>query len=89
MPKLRPTDQQRRERALAGALARGQAYNGLKFDKDVAAAIGVSAPAYCRYKANAFQNADFELFCRLARRIGLTGEEICKIVGIPLREETL
>lgn len=83
MPKLRQTDQQRRELALAGAVARGAVYSGLKRDKDVAAALDISAPAYCRYKANSFRNADFSLFCRLARRLELTGEEVCKIVGVP------
>lgn len=83
MPKLRQTDQQRREVALAGAIARGAAYNGLKHDKDVAGSVGVTPASYCRYKANSFRNADFDLFCRLARRLGLTGEEVCRIVGVP------
>lgn len=85
MPKLRVSDLRAQELAFVGAVARGAACSGLNTDLAVAAALDISRPAYSRYKANHFQNAKFSLFCRMARRLGLTGEEVCKIVGVPYR----
>lgn len=86
MPKLRQTDQQRRDAYIAGAVARGTAESGLKWDRAVAECLGIGGPAFCKHKANSFQGMQLGMFSKMARRLGLTGEEVCKIIGVPYRE---
>lgn len=86
MPRLRMTEQQRRERALLGAVGRGKACAGLNTDKAVAEAISVAPCTYSRLKAGAFQGMDLGKFGQLARTLGLTGREVCEAVGVPYHE---
>lgn len=86
MPRPRLTEQQRRERALAGAIARAAAEEGLELDKDIAKVIGMTDKTYSYYKKKKFQNANLEQFGRLARNLRLTGREVCAAIGIPYEE---
>ena len=83
MPKLRETDQQKRERFFLAAVERGKTQQGFRYDKDVAEALGMNKDSYSLYKRKAFQNLNFSLFCKMARLLKLTGREVCTIIGVP------
>jgi len=87
MPKLRPTPQQLRERAVMKALARSQVDLDLPFDKDVAGHIGIEPRCYCSRKQKKFQGTSLEDFADMARRLRFTGQEVCEIIGVPYLTE--
>ncbi len=78
----RETEQQKRERALMASIARGKAQKGYARDVDVAMAIGVSEATFCRSKKKGFQNMDVYKFGLMARKLGLTGREVCAALGV-------
>lgn len=83
----RVTPQQQRERALMGAIGRCVSEKGLHNDIDVAAYLGMLPQSYGRYRRMKFQTPGFLLFCKVARRLGFTGREVCAAVGVPYEEE--
>lgn len=83
MPKLRETEQQKREKALMVAIARSSAELGLSCDKEIAELLDISPQSYGQYKKKNFQTPGFELFCKMARRLKLTGPEVCAVIGVP------
>lgn len=83
MPKLRETDQQKRERALMVAIARSAAEMDLENDKEMAELLGMSPQSYGQYKKKRFQTPGFLLFCKMARTLHMTGREVCAAVGVP------
>lgn len=87
MPKLRASEQQLRESALMCAVARACAANELSCDKDVADALGITARRYMYRKGQNFQGMPISEFGRMARRLRLTGREVCAALGVPFVEE--
>lgn len=83
MPKLRETDQQKREKALMVAIARGAAEMELDTDKEVAEKLGMKPQNYSKAKKKHFQSPGFVMFCKMARILHFSGRELCTIVGVP------
>lgn len=79
----RETEQQKRERALLAAVARGKVQKGFDRDVDLAIAVGIAESTFCRYKKDGFQKMDLYRFGMMARKLGLSGREICAAVGVP------
>lgn len=79
----RTTAQQKREKALVGAIGRSAAEKGLHTDAEIAAYLGMLPQSYGRYRRENFQTKGFLTFCFIARRLGLTGREVCAAVGVP------
>lgn len=88
MPKLRMTDQQRREKALMRALEKAKFENDLKYDIDVANRLGVVPVTYLRRKKKSFQTTPLQDFALMARVLHFTGREVCEIIGVPYKEVT-
>lgn len=87
MPKLRPTGQQNRELILMCALARACAEGGLDSDREVADRIGITPRQFAYRKEQKFQGMSICDFGRMARRLHLTGREVCEALGVPYSEE--
>lgn len=87
MSKPRLTEQQRRERALMGAIARAATEEGLAYDKDIADAIGLTRTNYVYHKKYGFQSLTLMRFGVIARRLHLTGKEVCVALGVPYEEK--
>ena len=83
MPRAPATAQERRERALTRAIARGKADMGLEYDCQVAELMGMSKYSYSMYKKQKFQNLDLLQFALLANTLKLTGREVCACIGVP------
>lgn len=79
----RLTPQQRREKALLGAIGKHTAEMGLRRDCDIAARIGMSRQSWSKYRNKNFQMPGLLVFGLIARRLGFTGREVCEIVGVP------
>jgi hypothetical protein len=84
VPKLRPTELQRQQKAFEAALARASVEMNLKYDKDVASVVGVSPRMYSHYKADNFDGLTVDKLRQIIKRLELTGEEVCKFLGAPL-----
>lgn len=82
----RTTPQQQREKALVGAIGRSLAEKGLHSDVDVAAYLGMLPQSYGNYRRKNFQTPGFLTFCKIARKLGLTGREVCAAVGVPYED---
>lgn len=83
MPKLRMTDQQKREKALAKATVRAQVDEELPRDQDVAERLGITPGAYAKRKLNPYRAYGFEEAGNMARKLKFTGRELCEICGVP------
>lgn len=79
----RISEQERREKALMGIMAKHAAEMGLHTDKDVAELLGISPESYGQYKRKKFQTPGFLLFCKIVNKLQLDGREICTITGAP------
>lgn len=86
MPRAPATAQEKREKALILAIARGKADRGLEFDCQVAELIGISRSYYCTLKKEKFQGLDLSQFACLARGLRLTGREVCACLGVPYED---
>lgn len=89
MPKLKMTEEQKRENMVQQAIARGKASQGFKFDAQIAEYLGVSRCFYSSHKAKCFNNMHVDLFFRLLRRLKVTDRELCAMAGIPYRPNEL
>lgn len=87
MPRPRMTEQQRREKALELALARTRTELDLPMDKSLAAYVGMTDKNFSYYKSRRFQNLDLQRFANMARRLRMTGKEVCDILGVPYQQE--
>lgn len=88
MPKLRRTDQERREKALELAIARAKVQMDLPHDADIAAALGMSHGTYsCRKSRGLYRSFGLDKVSQLARGLRLTGPELCEIIGVPYAKE--
>jgi len=87
MPKLRMTEQQRRERVLVGAVARAMAEEDLHTDAQAGQFVGIPESSFWRYRRDKFQKIPFQQFCKMARRLNLTGWEVCAAIGIPYADD--
>lgn len=85
MPKLKMTNEQKRENALRQAMARGKASQGFKHDKQIAEALGMSRPNFSHHQLDGFKRMSTETFFRMVRRLQITDRELCTIAGIPYR----
>lgn len=83
MPKLRMTEAERCEKAYRRAMARAQADMGLFKDCDVADKLKISKSVYCRAKQDGYRSYGFAKAGTLARGMGMTGREVCAILGVP------
>ena len=79
----RETEQQKREKALMAAMARGKVLKSLPRDIDVANRLNIPHCTFERHKKDAFQRLDLYKFGLMARTLGFTGREVCDIVGVP------
>lgn len=77
------TVQQKRERALETAIARGMAAEGIKYDMDLAKAIDMSPATYSRHKNSGYQKMELSEFAAMVRRLHFTGAELCAAIGVP------
>lgn len=82
----RETEQQKREKALLAAVARGKIQESVRRDIDLAAMLGMPQSSFSQHKRKGFQNMDFGKFCIMARKLRLTGREICAAVGVPYED---
>ncbi|MDN0032606.1 hypothetical protein QVN85_06780 [Oscillibacter valericigenes] len=87
MPKLRDTPQQRRDKAFRGALDRGLSENEIT-DKVLADKLGVTNVTVSRWRGGQYPKMTLERFAELAARVGMTGQEVCRIIGVPYKEES-
>lgn len=81
MPKLRLTEQQRREKALERAMARARVDLGLHKDMDVCAYLQIPRSTFSRFQAAPYKS--FERVAHLVRRMEFTDRELCEIFGVP------
>lgn len=88
MSRPRLTDRQKQERALFAAVGRASGEMGLKMDCEIAALFGMGASTYSARKTNMFKRWGFEDASRLARTLHLTGEEVCRILGVPYKSQS-
>lgn len=79
----RVSEQERREKALMGTIAKHAAEMGLYEGKDIAAFLGMSPQSYGQYRKKKFQTPGFILFCFIARKFQMSGREVCAAVGVP------
>lgn len=86
MPKLRDTPQQRRDKAFRGALDRGRSENELT-DRQLADRIGVNCCTVSRWRHGGYPLMSLESFSSLAQKVGMTGQEVCRIIGVPYKAE--
>lgn len=87
MPKLRLTEQQRREKALQRAIARARVDLDLPQDSDLCDYLNIPRSTYTRYKREPYHGFGFDQAAHLARALGFTGRELCEICGIPYKTE--
>lgn len=83
----RLTPQQRREKALAGAVSRAKTEMGFRTDTEIAVFLGMNPSTYSYYRRKNFQNMDIDMFGTIARKIGLTGREICAAMGVQYEDQ--
>ena len=88
MPRPRMTEQQVRVKALIRAIARAQVDLDLPKDQDMAKALGITQSAYSKRKHEPYRGYGFDRASELARRLHLTGREVCEIIGVPYEEVT-
>lgn len=87
MPRPRMTEQQQREKALQRAVARAKVDMDLPRDQDVAQTIGMGQSAYSKRKQDLYRGFGFDRASQFARRLHLTGKEVCEIIGVPYAPE--
>lgn len=86
MPKLRKTDQQKRESAFWAAIAERAARKGLKTDAEIAATIGMSRSSYTRRKSDPYDRMSLGEAVRMNRALGITPAQCLEYMGYT-REE--
>lgn len=85
MPKLRDTPQQRRDKAFRGALDRGLSENEMT-DVELAGRMGVTNVTVSRWRGGQYPKMTLDRFAELVGRVGMTGQEVCRIIGVPYKE---
>lgn len=88
MPKLRMSERERRGLVIKKAVARSMVDMGLKYQRDVASAIGIGERRYNSIVASGYTNMRYDEFCKIAS-LGMTGKEVCEAVGRPYLEQTI
>lgn len=83
MPKLRLTEQQRREKALQRAIARARVDLDLLLDGDLCVYLHIPTSTYSRVKREPYRGFGFEKAGHLARELEFTDRELCEICGVP------
>lgn len=83
MPRLKMTEQQKREKALQRAVSRARVDLDLDMDQDLATFLGLPPSTFARRKKELFRTFGFEEAVALARRLSFTPREICEIFGVP------
>lgn len=81
--KAQETARDKREKALLLAVKRAKLDRHYEYDYEMADFLGLCSQSYSQYKKRAFQNMNFDLFCEMARKLKLTGREVCEAVGVP------
>ena len=82
MPKLRDTPQQRRDKAFRGALDRGLSEKEIT-DIALAEKLCVTNVTVSRWRSGRYGKMSLERFAELAAKVGMTGQEVCRIIGVP------
>lgn len=83
MPKLRLTEQQRREKALQRAIARARVDLDLPLDGDLCVYLKIPTSTFSRVKREPYRGFGFEKAAHLARELEFTDRELCEICGVP------
>ena len=83
MPKMQMTEQQKRERALALAMARARVELNLPLDQDLCAHLGESKSTFSGRKKDPYRLFGWAEAGKLARKLKVTGKEVCDILGVP------
>lgn len=86
MPKLRMAAEEIRERAYHRAMARAQVDMGIYRDCEVADMLKMSKSTFCRAKQDGYRSYGFAKAGTLARGMGMTGREVCAILGVPYED---
>ncbi|WP_298069651.1 hypothetical protein [uncultured Mailhella sp.] len=87
MPRLRENEIQKRERILREAVKTHAKEKNLKNGDQISEYIGIGISSFYKYQQNNYQNMNFDLACRMARKLGVTGKEWCAAAGIPYEKE--
>lgn len=85
MPKLRDTPQQRKDKAFRSALDRGLSEKDMT-DIALAQRLGVTNVTVSRWRKGQYPKMTLERFAEVAARVGMTGREVCRIIGVPYQE---
>ena len=83
MPKLRLTEQQRREKALQRAIARARVDLDLPLDGDLCVHLNIPTSTFARAKREPYKGFGFAKAAHLARELEFTDRELCEICGVP------
>lgn len=83
MPKLRLTEEQRRERALMLVIARARLDNGLKDEEEAADFLGVPHTSWYRQIKDPYHYWGLAKAAEKLRRLEVTDRELCEIFGVP------
>lgn len=86
MPKLRKTDQQKRETAFWAAIAERATRKGLKTDAEIASTIGMTPSSYTRRKADPYARMSLGEVVRMNRALGITPAQCLEYMGYTLEE---
>ncbi len=85
MPALKMTTHERQAVAFREAFARGKASKQLD-DYQISDALQSSRTVISTYRREGPWNMSFQRFSSLAKKVGMTGREVCRIVGVPYNE---
>ena len=88
MPKLRMSEQEKQDKALRLAIARGMAGLGITTQATVADMIEVTPTTYSNYKKTNYHAMNIQTLRKLAKKLPFTGREICAIIGVRYEEDT-
>lgn len=87
MPRTHETEMQKRERVLREAIKKHAKEKHFKNCDQISEYIGIGLSSFYKYQQKNYQNMNFDLACRMARKLGVTGKEWCAAAGIPYEEK--
>lgn len=71
-----------REQVMMQAVAYGKLNLGLDHDYQVAELLGITPGTYCTRRKTAFQYISVDDFCKMAKVLNFSKDEVCAIMGV-------